>query len=138
MAHWRHFDLQRVARVNQIVSDFHWTWYCENNIFPSFLEVRAVAVRDSASRIREQGSHDPDRLSHARLQQHEQGEMEIDNFLNLIVGIILQVKRTSFFTPNATSFARSAVATIGKTDDTSGYMSHQIQVDILQAHTLTS
>ena len=96
-----------------------------------------MAVWDSAPRIREQGNHDPDRLAHARLQQHEQGEMEIDNFLNLIV-VTFQVKRSSFFTPNATSFARSAIATIGKTDDTSGYMSHQIQVDILQIRTLTS
>ncbi|PAV81861.1 hypothetical protein WR25_17306 [Diploscapter pachys] len=49
----------------------------------------------------------------------------------LVCSNMSKVKRSSFFTPNATSFARSAVSTIGKTDDTSGYMSHQIQVEIM-------
>ncbi|PIO73931.1 oxidoreductase, short chain dehydrogenase/reductase family protein [Teladorsagia circumcincta] len=40
-----------------------------------------------------------------------------------------KVRRTSFFVPNGETFARSAVRSIGLTDDTTGCLSHQIQAE---------
>ncbi|VDP32204.1 unnamed protein product [Heligmosomoides polygyrus] len=39
-----------------------------------------------------------------------------------------KVRRTSFFTPNAEIFAASAIRSIGLVDETTGFLSHQIQV----------
>ncbi|KIH50137.1 hypothetical protein ANCDUO_19788 [Ancylostoma duodenale] len=41
------------------------------------------------------------------------------------------VRKTSFFTPSAESFASSAVRSIGLANETSGYLSHQIQVEVM-------
>ncbi|KIH49885.1 hypothetical protein ANCDUO_20040 [Ancylostoma duodenale] len=42
-----------------------------------------------------------------------------------------KVRKTSFFTPSAESFAASAVRSIGLANETSGYLSHQIQVEVM-------
>ncbi|CAI2348029.1 unnamed protein product [Caenorhabditis sp. 36 PRJEB53466] len=42
-----------------------------------------------------------------------------------------KVKRTSFFTPDGATFAKSALNTVGNASDTTGYISHQIQLELL-------
>ncbi|KJH49053.1 oxidoreductase, short chain dehydrogenase/reductase family protein [Dictyocaulus viviparus] len=39
-----------------------------------------------------------------------------------------KVRKTSFFTPNAEQFVASAARSIGLTDETTGFLSHQLQV----------
>ncbi|EYB87188.1 hypothetical protein Y032_0267g763 [Ancylostoma ceylanicum] len=43
-----------------------------------------------------------------------------------------KVRKTSFFTPSAESFAASALRSIGLAVETSGYLSHQIQVEVMK------
>ena len=40
-----------------------------------------------------------------------------------------QKKEPSFLIPDAISYARQAVGTIGISDETTGYMTHQLQVE---------
>ncbi|CAB3401289.1 unnamed protein product [Caenorhabditis bovis] len=42
-----------------------------------------------------------------------------------------KVKRTSFFAPDSDQFVKSAVKTIGNADDTTGYFSHQLQLELI-------
>lgn len=42
-----------------------------------------------------------------------------------------KLQETSFFVPSAESYAKYAVAMLGKTDTTTGYWSHGIQVKLL-------
>jgi len=42
-----------------------------------------------------------------------------------------KVKRASFFTPNPEQYAKAAIRTIGNVDETTGYLSHQIQASFL-------
>ncbi|PAV89250.1 hypothetical protein WR25_08974 [Diploscapter pachys] len=48
----------------------------------------------------------------------------------LVCSNLSKKKRPSFFIPDADTFARSAIATIGLTEKTSGYIGHQIQTDM--------
>ncbi|CAD6185666.1 unnamed protein product [Caenorhabditis auriculariae] len=43
-----------------------------------------------------------------------------------------KVKRTSFFTPNSDNFAKSALNTVGNADDTTGFLTHQLQLELVQ------
>ncbi|KHJ97331.1 hypothetical protein OESDEN_02697 [Oesophagostomum dentatum] len=49
----------------------------------------------------------------------------------LVATKMSKVRRTSFFTASAEKFAASAVRSIGLADDTTGYLSHQIQVELM-------
>lgn len=42
-----------------------------------------------------------------------------------------KVKRTSFFTPDGAVFAKSALNTVGNTSDTTGYITHQLQLELM-------
>ncbi|CAI5444233.1 unnamed protein product [Caenorhabditis angaria] len=42
-----------------------------------------------------------------------------------------KVKKTSFFTPNGEQFVKSALNTIGNAADTTGYISHQLQLEVM-------
>ncbi|KAF1762483.1 hypothetical protein GCK72_010745 [Caenorhabditis remanei] len=42
-----------------------------------------------------------------------------------------KVKRTSFFTPDGAKFAKSALNTVGNASDTTGYISHQLQLELM-------
>ncbi|PAV73096.1 hypothetical protein WR25_01006 [Diploscapter pachys] len=50
----------------------------------------------------------------------------------LVVTNMTKKKEPSFFIPDAISYARQAVGTIGISDETTGYMTHQLQVEILK------
>ena len=39
------------------------------------------------------------------------------------------MEESSFFVPDAISYARQAVGTIGISNETTGYMTHQLQVE---------
>ncbi|EGT50980.1 CBN-LET-767 protein [Caenorhabditis brenneri] len=42
-----------------------------------------------------------------------------------------KVKRTSFFTPDGAKFAKSALNTVGNASDTTGYITHQLQLELM-------
>uniref|UniRef100_A0A1I7TMM2 SDR family NAD(P)-dependent oxidoreductase n=1 Tax=Caenorhabditis tropicalis TaxID=1561998 RepID=A0A1I7TMM2_9PELO len=42
-----------------------------------------------------------------------------------------KVKRTSFFNPDGAKFAKSALNTVGNSSDTTGYISHQLQLELM-------
>ncbi|UMM22017.1 hypothetical protein L5515_003449 [Caenorhabditis briggsae] len=42
-----------------------------------------------------------------------------------------KVKRTSFFTPDGATFAKSALNTVGNSSDTTGYITHQLQLEVM-------
>ncbi|CAJ0577298.1 unnamed protein product, partial [Mesorhabditis spiculigera] len=51
----------------------------------------------------------------------------------LVATNMSKVKKTSFFTPNPTTFARAALDTVGHVSETTGYYTHQIQLEFLSA-----
>ncbi|KAJ1345857.1 hypothetical protein KIN20_000483 [Parelaphostrongylus tenuis] len=49
-----------------------------------------------------------------------------------ILQIIAKVRKTSFFIPSAERFVVSALKTVGLIGETTGFLSHQLQVEMIK------
>lgn len=101
----------KICRINQ-GSDQFWFWILSLNsiIFQKYVSWLTAILR----------------------KEYESQGITIQTIAPMMVATKMsKVKRTSFFTPSGEAFAKSALNTIGNSSDTTGYISHQIQLEFM-------